>query len=91
MRDWEDINCDRLRIYYVREEILLRSADRLLKVSPLLPHNLVLESPPLPEGYEVVRVYHAPERRAFAFIVYHQDFDVVASGEIPPEMIFDYC
>ena len=40
----------------------------------------------LPEGFEVIDVYHAPERQALVAVVYHESFDVVPVGQIPPEM-----
>lgn len=43
--------------------------------------------PELPSGYQVLRVHHSFERRAFGFLVTHPSFDVVPDAEMSPNVV----
>lgn len=40
----------------------------------------------LPAGYEVVYAWHDPERKAVAFVLYHDSFDPVPEGYPTPAL-----
>lgn len=52
--------------------------------------KLVLESPQIPIGCEVVSVDHAPYERCFVFTIYHPLFTPVPDGELIP-LLADRC
>ena len=69
----------REQIFYVRErEILIM----FYRVDP--DHVVVGIDPELPDGATIVSISHQPTRAAFAFVVSHPSFEMVAPGCEPP-------
>ena len=73
---------DRLKIAYVDERALLG----FLQCWRQGEFVSLPTGPQIPQGCEIVRVWHCPDRRALAVMLEHPHFPRVPDGEQPPSI-----
>lgn len=73
----------RVKVYHVDEQQVLMMGFGLKRLPQFIDVN-AFEQPDLPEGFEIRRVWHEPYKRAFAFLVWHPDFEPTIPSASPP-------